>query len=129
MLLKPIALTAAATLALTACVSVTEVPARLPSLKIVPEGGVPSDYCQRRTQGATNVLDITFRNAGTADYEGGDPITVAFGNAVSRGVLPPVARGRTVTLAYPIPLACFDPDCEFTVKWSNQPEVEGFCPG
>ena len=130
-MLKPTALVAI--LALTACVTVTEVPAEIPSLKLVPEAGLPGDYCQRRTSGATNVLDITFRNDGTAAYEGGDPLRLTFTTgdtrAIARGTLPPIARGRTGTLAVPIPLACFEPDCEFTITWANQPEVEGFCQG
>ncbi len=132
-MLKPIALTAAATLTLTACVSVIEVPAEIPSLKLVPENGVPGDYCQRRTSGATRVIDITFLNDGTAAYDGGDPLTVTFSTgetqAVSRGTIPAIARGRTGTVAVPMPTACFDPDCDFTIAWANQPEVEGFCRG
>lgn len=120
-------------LSLTACVTVTEVPAEIPSLKLVPENGVPGDYCQRRTSGATNVLDITFRNDGTAAYEGGDPLRITFTTgetqAVSRGTISPIPRGRTGTIAVPIPLSCFDPDCDFTITWANQPEVEGFCQG
>ncbi|MEM9426593.1 MAG: hypothetical protein AAGA06_07805 [Pseudomonadota bacterium] len=129
---KPLAL--AAVLALTACVTVTEVPAEIPSLKLVPEGGVPGDYCQSRTSGATRVVDITFLNDGTAAYEGGDALTVTFSTgedmrAISRGTIPAIERGRTGTIAVPMPTACFDPDCEFTVTWANQPEVDGFCRG
>ena len=119
----------ASILALAACVSVIEVPAEISSVKLVPEAGVPTDYCKRRTQGATNVVDVTFQNAGTADYAGGDPITVAFGRAVSRGALPAIAKGQSVTLAFPMPATCFNPDCEFTIKLANQPEVEGLCLG
>ena len=122
-----------ALLVLSACVTVTEVPAEIPSLKLIPENGLPGDYCMRRTSGATNVLDITFRNDGTAAYQGGDPISVTFSTgktrAVARGTIPAIARGDSGTLAVPIPLACFDPDCEFTIDWANQPKVEGFCPG
>ncbi|MEM6387392.1 MAG: hypothetical protein AAF718_14270 [Pseudomonadota bacterium] len=126
-------LAAAAVLALTACVTVTEVPAEIPSLKLVPESGVPGDYCKRRNSGAVNVLDITFLNDGTAAYEGGDALRVTFGTgderAVSRGTIPAIGRGEMGTVAVPVPLACFVPDCPFTITWANQPEVEGFCQG
>ncbi|MEM7752549.1 MAG: hypothetical protein AAF230_03990 [Pseudomonadota bacterium] len=123
----------AAILTLSACVTVTEVPAEIPSLKLVPENGVPGDYCQSRNSGATRVVDITFLNDGTAGYEGGDALTITFSTgemqAVSRGTIPAIQRGRTGTIAVPMPTACFDPDCEFTIAWANQPEVEGFCQG
>lgn len=123
----------ASILALSACVTVTEVPAEIPSVKLLPENGVPGDYCQSRTSGATSVIDITFGNDGTAAYGGGDPLTVTFATgktrAVSRGTIPAIARGSTGTIAVPVPAACFDPDCEFSITWANQPEVEGFCRG
>ena len=128
---KPTAL--AAILALSACVTVTEVPAEIPSLKLQPENGVPDDYCKIRNSGAVRVLDITFLNDGTAAYDGGDAMSVTFTTgetrSVSRGAIPPIDRGRTGTIAVPITAACFDPDCEFTITWANQPEVEGFCRG
>ncbi len=134
MLLKPLTLAAAATVTLAACVTVTEVPARIPSVKLVPDNGLPGDYCKIRTSGATRVLDITFLNDGNAAYEGGDPITVTYQTgttrrAVSRGTLPPVAQGKTTTVAFPMPTACFVPDCDFTIAWANQPEVAGYCRG
>lgn len=119
----------AAILALSGCVTVTEVPAEIPSLKLVPDGAAATTYCQRRTSGALNVIDVTFENAGTADYLGGDPVSVRFGQAVSSGTIPAIAMGDSATLAFPIPAACFDPDCEFVIKWSNQPEVSGLCVG
>ena len=30
------------------------------------------------------------------------------------------------TISVPIPTACFDPDCEFTIDWVNQTEIDGF---
>lgn len=132
MMIRPLSL--ASLMGLAACVTVTEVPAEIPSLKLVPENGLPGDYCVRRTSGATNVLDITFRNDGTAAYDGDDPLTIAFRTgrntrAVARGTIPAIARGDTETVSVPIPAACFDPDCDFTIDWANQREVEGFCPG
>ena len=63
----------------------------------------------------------------------GDALTITFSTgemqAVSRGTIPAIQRGRTGTIAVPMPTACFDPDCEFTIAWANQPEVEGFCQG
>lgn len=118
-----------ALLALSACVTVTEVPALTPSVKLVPEGATAVTYCQRRTSGAVNVLDITFENSGTADYPGGDPLSVSFGQAVSNGTIPPILMGDTATVAVPLPAACFDPDCEFTIRLSNQPETQGLCIG
>jgi hypothetical protein len=129
MLLRPLALTAAATLALAACVTVTEVPARLSSVKLVPESGLATDYCKRRTQGTTNVVDVTFANTGTADYEGGDPVSVQFERAVSRGTIPAIAKGKSVTLAFPLPASCFDPNCDFVITYSNQPPVSATCLG
>lgn len=116
-------------LALSACVTVVEVPAEIPSLKLVPANGAPTTYCQRRTSGATNVVDVTFENAGTADYLGGDRVAVRFGDRVFAGDIPAILQGDTATLAFPIPPACFDPDCEFTITWANQPEVQGLCLG
>ena len=118
-----------AILALSACVTVVEVPAEIASLKLVPDAGVPTTYCQRRTSGATNVLDVTFLNTGTADYAGGDDVSVAFTEQlVSTAAIPAVAQGDTVTMAFAIPAACFSPECSFTISWANQPEVEGLCP-
>ncbi|MEM7718371.1 MAG: hypothetical protein AAF222_04150 [Pseudomonadota bacterium] len=132
-MLKPITYAAAAILSLAACVSVTEVPAEIPSLKLVPDNGLPGEYCQQRNSGATRVVDITFLNDGTADYAGVDALTVTFSTgttrAVARGTIPAIERGRTGTVAVPIPTACFDPDCEFTIGWANQSDVEGFCQG
>ena len=119
----------AALLALTACVTVVEVPAEIASLKLVPENGAPTNYCQRRTQGATNVVDITFLNDGTADYIGGDRVSVTFGDRVFASPIPAILKGDTATLAVPIPPACFDPDCEFTISWANQPKATGLCLG
>ena len=116
-------------LALSACVTVVEVPAEIPSLKLVPESGAPTTYCQRRTSGATNVVDVTFLNAGTADYAGGDRVSVRFGERVFAGPIPAISQGDTATLAFPIPAACFDPDCAFVISWANQPEVQGLCLG
>ncbi len=119
----------AAALALGACVTVVEVPAEIASLKLVPDAGAPTTYCQRRTQGATNVVDITFLNDGTADYAGGDRMSVTFGERVFASPIPAIAQGDTVTLAVPIPPECFSPDCKFTIAWANQPEVQGLCLG
>ncbi len=119
----------AAALALAACVTVVEVPAEIASLKLVPENGAPTTYCQRRTSGATNVVDITFLNDGTADYAGGDPVSVTFGDRRFSSPIPAIAKGDTATLAVPIPPACFSPDCAFTIAWANQPEVTGLCLG
>ena len=118
-----------AILALSACVTVTEVPARTASVKLVPESATAVTYCKRRTSGARNVLDVSFENAGTADYPGGDPVSVSFGKAVSNGVIPPIMRGKTATIAVPLPASCFDPDCDFVIAMSNQPEVQGLCLG
>lgn len=133
MLLKTLTLAAAATVALAACVTTVETPARIASLKLVPDGGVPGDYCKLRNSGATRVLDITFRNDGTGGYAGGDPLTVAFSTgarrAVTRTSLPSIPSGDTRTIAVPVPTACFNPDCEFSIDWANQTETDGFCKG
>lgn len=129
MLLKNVTLAAALPLALAACVTVTEVPAKIAAVQLVPANGLATDYCVRRTQGALNVLDVTFANNGTAEYLGGDPVSVRFERAVSRGTIPAIPKGKTVTLAFPLPAACFDPNCDFVIEYSNQPPVAGTCLG
>lgn len=129
MLLKSLPIAAVLPLVLSGCVTVTEVPAKIASVKLVPENGLATDYCKRRTQGALNVVDITFANTGTAAYAGGDPVSVRYERSVSRGTIPAIGVGDTVTLAFPLPASCFDPNCDFVITYSNQPPVSGTCLG
>lgn len=90
------------------------VPARririgLPDLIPVPdENGF---FCRRRDGN----LIVTVRNQGTFGA-GPSVTTVDFGafGAVSMPT-PALAAGASVDLAFPIPLGCFDPDCDFRI--------------
>jgi hypothetical protein len=129
MLLKCLPLAAIFPLALSGCVTVTEVPAEIAAVKLIPENGLATDYCKRRTQGTLNVVDITFANTGSAPYAGGDPVSVRYERSISRGTIPAISVGDTVTLAFPLPASCFDPNCDFVINYSNQPPASGTCLG
>nr|HMT21887.1 CARDB domain-containing protein [Promineifilum sp.] len=90
------------------------VPARririgLPDLIPVPDGN--GFFCRRRDGN----LIVTVKNQGS--FGAGPSVTVvdfgAFG-AVSMPT-PALGPGASVDLAFPIPLGCFDPDCDFRI--------------
>ena len=88
----------------------------LPDLIPVPDA--KGSFCKRKEQNLT----VTVKNQGTGGA--GPSVTevdfFAFGKVSVP--TPPLGPGASVDLLVPIPLGCFDPDCEFriTVDANNQ---------
>jgi len=98
-----------------------------PIIGIVPSRGAPSvGYCKRNG----DELVVTFANSGELPSSGTVNVTVDFspGNDVVLP-MPSIQPGTSVDMNFPIPYGCFDPDCSFSIKWSNQPPVSGICIG
>jgi hypothetical protein len=94
---------------------VERVPARraqagLPDL--IPLADAKTGFCKGDDQGN---LIVTVKNQGSADA-GASTTTVVFarGGTFSQPT-PPIPAGGTVNLFFPIPAACFDPDCSFRI--------------
>jgi hypothetical protein len=94
---------------------VERVPARraqggLPDLIPLPDP--KTGFCRRDEKGN---LIVTVKNQGSGDA-GASTTTVTFarGGTFSQPT-PPIAAGGSVNLAFPIPPACFDPDCSFRI--------------
>jgi hypothetical protein len=107
-------------------------PGTNPVITILPQPGEnpsPADYCKRDG----SKLNVEFKNIGGLASDGYMDVTVEF--ATSSGQQPvtrtlrPLSPDQTATLSYPIPSDCFSPDCSFGIKWSDQPAIEGVCPG
>jgi hypothetical protein len=92
---------------------------RLPDL--IPSPDENGSFCKRDDQGN---LIVTVCNQGSAPA--GPSITeVDFGpyGTVSMPT-PPLAAGACVDLKIPIPLGCFDPDCEFRIRVDANNDVD-----
>lgn len=94
---------------------VERVPARraqagLPDL--IPFPDPKTGFCNRDHQGN---LIVTVKNQGSADA-GASTTTVVFGRGGTFSQpTPPIPAGGSVKLLFPIPAACFDPDCSFRI--------------
>jgi CARDB len=84
--------------------------AGLPDL--IPLADPQTGFCKRDDQGN---LIVTVQNQGSADA-GASTTTVHFapGGTFSQPTLP-IPAGGSVDLIFPIPQACFDPDCDFRI--------------
>ncbi len=83
------------------------VPVALPDC----EGGRPVCFCDRRNDS----LCVTVQNVGDA-AAGASDVEVDFGSFGSfTQPVPPLAPGAQVTVCFPIPLGCHDPDCDFQI--------------
>ena len=82
--------------------------------------GLATDYCKRRTQGALNVVDITFANTGTAAYAGGDPVSVRSERAPC--LLATAATHGVVTMLV-VTSGCWAPDRDKV--YSSKMELSG----
>jgi subtilase family serine protease len=102
----------------------------------VPEFSTPTGFC--RLQDSNLVVRV--QNKGPAPAVIPSTTRVVFPGFASQDVTtPPIAIGASVDLMVPIPLGCFNPDCNFEiiVDVNNQiPEidetnnsVEDFCLG
>ena len=96
-------------------IDVERVPARraqagLPDL--IPLADPKTGFCKRDDQGN---LIVTVKNQGSADA-GASTTTVVFapGGTFSQPT-PPIPAGGSFNLLFPIPGACFDPDCSFRI--------------
>lgn len=83
--------------------------AALPDLLPVPDQ--QGNFCRRQDE----ALIVTVRNQGSAGA--GPTITrVDFGtHGTFDKPTPPLLPGASVDLLFPIPIGCFDPDCEFRI--------------
>jgi CARDB protein len=92
--------------------------AGLPDLIPFAEPG--TEFCKRDERGN---LVVTVKNQGSADA-GASTTTVRFapGGAFSQPT-PPIPAGGTVDLVFPIPPACFDPDCDFRITVDSMGQV------
>lgn len=97
-----------------------------------PQGG----FCRRDERGN---LIVTVKNQGSADA-GASTTTVSFvpGGTFSQPT-PPIPAGGAADVAFPIPPACFHPDCHFRIHVDSASQVtesdetnnfaSGTCPG
>jgi CARDB len=92
--------------------------AGLPDL--IPDPDPQTGFCKRDDQGN---LIVTVKNQGSADA-GASTTTVHFapGGPLSRPT-PPIAAGSSVNVVFPIPPACFDPDCDFRIIVDSASQV------
>jgi hypothetical protein len=92
--------------------------AGLPDLIPLPDPG--KGFCNRDEQGN---LIVTVKNQGSADA-GASTTTVHFapGGPLAQPT-PPIPAGGTVNLTFPIPQACFDPDCQFRIIVDSASQV------
>jgi hypothetical protein len=118
---------------------IERVPARrahagLPDL--IPFPDPKTGFCRRDDKGN---LIVTVKNQGSADA-GASTTTVVFapGGTFSQPT-PPIPAGGLVNLFFPIPGACYDPDCSFRIVVDSGNQVvesnegnntaSGTCPG
>jgi hypothetical protein len=92
--------------------------AGLPDLIPLPDP--QTAFCKRDDQGN---LIVTVKNQGSADA-GASTTTVHFapGGTFSQPT-PPIPAGGSVDLLFPIPPACFDPDCSFRIIVDSASQV------
>lgn len=92
--------------------------AGLPDLIPLPDP--ETRFCKRDERGN---LIVTVKNQGSADA-GASTTTVHFlpGGPLSLAT-PPIAAGGSVDLFFPIPPACFDPDCSFRIIVDSASQV------
>jgi CARDB len=84
--------------------------AGLPDLIPLPDP--QTGFCKRDDQGN---LIVTVKNQGSADGAASTTtVTFAPGGTFSQPT-PPIPAGGSVDLTFPIPAACFDPDCDFRI--------------
>jgi hypothetical protein len=78
---------------------------------LIPVPDESGSFCRRRD----GQLVVTVRNQG-AGPAGASTTTVDFGahGTVSQPT-PPLAAGAPIDLLFPIPVGCFDPDCDFRI--------------
>jgi hypothetical protein len=100
-------------------VSARRIESGLPDLVPIPDPQPGVGFCRRDDRGN---LIVTVLNQGTS---GAGPSTtqVDFGTFGQVSLpTPPLGPGASVDLLFPIPLGCFDPDCDFriTVDVNNQ---------
>ena len=102
-----------------------------PIVGIVPAVGAPRvAYCDRQEVNGRDFLVVSFRNTGESTSPANmTTVTVDFfDHGVETFTMKPIAPGTTEAHDVPMP-ACFNPDCEFEIRWSNQPTVAGICIG
>lgn len=98
---------------------------------IVPKhGSEPHMYCDL----VGDRLRIKFRNSGELPSSHNKiKVNVSFQTSIGVNeetkLMPAIQPDQTVNLDYEIPPHCFNSDCFFTIKWSNQPSVLGVCIG
>lgn len=97
---------------------------------IPPVGSAAVEYCHRDD----STLSVFFRNTGElASSDQTTEVHVNFTTGSSTvtqtQLMPSIAPGETIEMFFEIPVGCFGPDCNFTIQWSNQPEVQGRCIG
>lgn len=87
---------------------------------LIPLADPRKGFCKRDEQGN---LIVTVKNQGSADA-GASTTTVHFlpGGPLSLPT-PPIAAGGSVDLFFPIPPACFDPDCNFRIIVDSASQV------
>jgi CARDB/BNR/Asp-box repeat len=84
--------------------------AGLPDL--IPLADPKTGFCKRDNKGN---LIVTVKNQGSADA-GASTTTVVFGpGGTFSKPTPPIAAGASVNLTFPIPAACFNPECSFRI--------------
>jgi hypothetical protein len=92
--------------------------AGLPDL--IPLADPKTGFCKRDDHGN---LVVTVKNQGSADA-GASSTTVVFGRGGTFSQpTPPIPAGGSVKLLFPIPAACFDPDCAFRIIVDSSDQV------
>ncbi|PCJ94930.1 MAG: hypothetical protein COA50_11145 [Flavobacteriaceae bacterium] len=97
---------------------------------VPPHGSSANEYCQIDD----SKLSVIFRNTG--DRPSSDRttnVTVEFitgsTNTTETKLMPSIPSGGTIEMIFEVPNQCFGPDCDFSIKWSNQAVVFGRCIG
>ena len=94
---------------------------------IVPKrGSSRNSYCKLSPNGSE--LIVRFANSGDLSST---PIgvSVTFGSRLVHKQIPVIPKGQSRNIKFTIPRGCFNSDCRFKIKWSNQPPVHGVCIG
>ncbi len=96
---------------------------------IVPShGSEAAAYCLIND----NKLSIVFRNTGerpSSDRTTTVKVEFSTGsaNTIKTKLMPSIPPGGIIEMIFDVPIECFNPDCTFSIKWSNQPVVIGRC--
>jgi hypothetical protein len=100
-----------------------EISSEGPDLIAVPEGsfGGPDAFCDTTT---VPQLRIVIQNQGQGDAPG-SMTRVKFSPGGTRDIptLPLQSAQRTMLAPIPIPAACFDPDCDFTITVDSTSQI------